>query len=340
MADELSDLQAETDETPSVEDASPPDFSEAGGDEPRGPSLADMLRQRELDISDDATDDDILSRFEELETAAEERDRLKAENEQYQQWYARQQTQPQQKQEPEPQKAPEAPKAEQPQRPEWNDTWEAYLEPGPNGTVVIAKEHRGAVDPSLPQKYMAYKRWERDRVKQLLDRSDDLFDESRLESKFAEVEERAYKRAVEELRKERQQETIQSFEQKLVQEISPWFKDKSGSITSVGRVFNDSYYANLEKGMSPEEAVEYAKFLTHRQTGQSPWEKPEDEVPEQTPQSKKAVLRKRKNNGTNRLPQAPVKRGRVAEEILHAPSPRELEESWASLMKQEAGIES
>lgn len=334
MADAPDAEQVETDSSEAL------DVEGAGVDSPdvSPPSFVDALRQRGLEISDEATDDDVISRMEELESAYEERERLKHENAQLQAWRASQQQQA-----PDPAPPAEEPEAEKkpsaPPRPEWNRDWEQYLTTDDRGRVVIRKEDVGAVDPQLPQKYVAWMKWKEEQLEKVLSRSDDLFDESRFETIKKEAEEAAYKRAIEEFEKRQKQSQVQTYLEKYEEQHSGWLKSESGGFTPVGDVFNEALASALERGLAPQESVEYAEYVTQKRTGKSPWaEGSESDEPAPTPQQKKTRLRRTTNNGVNRIAQQPVRRSKPTEEI-EPPNGRQLADSWASQMRQKAGIE-
>src|SRR5690606_24433547 len=268
-------------------------------------SLASLLRQKNFDIDDDATDDDVLSHMEELESAAEERERLRQENEQYKVWYAQQQAhKPEAKPEPEPQ--PAKPESKAPEVPEWDEAWEGWLTQDDRGNIVVRPELRGAVDPSLPQKYMTYKKWERERLRALL-KQESSFDPSSLDGKFQEVEERAYKRALEEFEKKLQQTATQSYLQKYEQDNASWLNADQ----QLRNLLSDRVAEFIQRGFSPEEAVQYAQFDVERQTGKAPWKTADAEAnePPPTPKQRRVSFRaKAKNNGHNRIAQEPVQR--------------------------------
>jgi hypothetical protein len=52
--------------------------------------------------------------------------------------------------------------------PDWNPEWEKYLALDDRGNVVVPQQYLGAVDAGLPQKYLAYRRWQQEQQQKLL----------------------------------------------------------------------------------------------------------------------------------------------------------------------------
>lgn len=337
MADENDDTFSEEDEAlieTTAASAPPVDFA-AGADEPglSAPSLASVLRRHNLDIDEDADDKDIISRFNELETAYEERERLRQENEQYRTMLARQQQQehPAPKAEENP---PEPAKPKTPEVPDWDESWEGWLTQDERGHVVVRQEYRGAVDPSLPEKYMKYKRWERDRLKQLL-RQESSFDPTSLDGKFQEVEERAYKRALEEFQKTQQQSATRSYLDQYQQQNADWLQDPE-----MYRLMNSTVSTFLERGFSAEEAVKYGQMEVQHATGKTPWAKQDEEspTPPPTPVQRRVNLRaKAKTNGHSPIPQTPVPKREAMTQNASAPkSVKQLKNRYVAAFNEAA----
>lgn len=333
------DVEATDVESDDTLDQSPvADLSRAGGDDPTlsPPSLASLLRSRQFDIDDDATDDDVIARMEELETAAEERERLRQENEQYRQMIA------QQRQQPAPEPKAEEPKPPAPKTvdvPDWDESWEGWLTTDDRGAIVVRQEYRGAVDPTLPEKYMKYKKWEREQFRKIITQGSQ-FDESRLDERLKAEREAIRKELLEEFEKKQQHAKTTSLLDQYEEQHKSWLYQSPGVLSPLGTALNNSLSEYLGYGIPTDKALKLAQADVAEHTGQRPWVSEEkDEAPAKTPAQKRVALRRMKTNGSGRLPQAPVRRARAADEILETPSVRQLSESWASQLKAAAGID-
>lgn len=70
--------------------------------------------------------------------------------------------------------------------------------------------------------------------------------------------------------------------------------------TRVGALLNERVGYHLERGLTPQEAVDYAQYDVQRQTGQTPW-LPAEPTPQQVRQQKKNELESRARGGANSI---------------------------------------
>lgn len=331
-----------------VDDVPAVDTAVVGVDEPAvGPSLAALLRQREFDLSDDVTDDDVISRFEELETTADAYERLKGQYEQLQhQLYQKQQ--PVEK----PAESVLAKVEEEeliPSPPELDVASRAILEVA--FTQGLVKEGPGGFlttdDVSMRSRVDTYNEWvskKREYDKEWGDPR--KVAERVIESRLVKEREALRQEILEEIRKDQTQQNQRGYLDQYGVQNAQWLYGADGaSFTHAGAVFDAALSYYLRHGHEPQKAVRLAQYDTKETTGQAPWESsakdavvPDEPAP--TPQSKKNILRRKaKTNGHNRLNQAPVTPRRAAPS--HVPSgavsPRELQRSWEREIYQALG---
>lgn len=72
------------------------------------------------------------------------------------------------------------------------------------------------------------------------------------------------------------------------------------ALSRVGQALDQRVSFHLERGLSPQEAVEYAQFDVQRQTGMTPWVKTEP-TPQEVRQQKKSELESRARGGANSI---------------------------------------
>lgn len=333
MAKQNSDPEPEQ-ELDAVEVDSPePELS--GGDEPgmAQSSLASILRSHNFEFEDDVADEDIVSRMSELEEAYEERERLKQENLQYRTQLAQRQQQPEQQ---EPAETPEAPANPSREIPPSSDLWEGMLTTDDRGNVVLREEWRGSADPSIPEKYLTRKKWERENLQKFFEDPRSFIGDNNDEDRIKNLRDELKKELLEEFRAEQQQESAKSFMESYAETHADWLYE-NGDYSRIGNLFNERVSAAINGGFSPKEAIEYAEAIVEKQTGQSPWQASEEDPDEPPARSKRVQLRRRQVNGKNRIPQGPVEKRKPGDSPRVVESYSELRDEYRNEMLQALG---
>lgn len=71
----------------------------------------------------------------------------------------------------------------------------------------------------------------------------------------------------------------------------------SGTLSRLGQAVDERFRLHMSRGLSAQEAIEYAQFDVQRQTGQSPWVRQTEQTPAAVREQKRAELESRGRNG-------------------------------------------
>lgn len=156
----------------------------------------------------------------------------------------------QQKQQPAPQ-APEAPKPKW-QAKEYDRGWKHLLKKDEHGGIVPIST---GIDPTLPQKYLEYHDWQDEQLFKML-QDPRAFFKPLIEEDLAEVETKAYQRAMQDFQQALQVEQQRQQTSQLLQEHNAWLYQRDGQ----GRTLVDvrGYPVLSEAGRKYASAVNFA----------------------------------------------------------------------------------
>lgn len=206
---------------------------------------------------------------------------------------------------PEPASTPEQPKK----------PWQPPVEYPQNASRYLTRNEQGLAEwkPDTPAEVRAHAEkwiaWKNDIAETLLERPDIFFNE--ILPKFIDEHARKVIEPFYEQKtaQERQAEFFAAFEQ----QHADWLFSKDPTtgqpdwrmFSQIGQLLNDRVGVHLQRGASPQEALEYAQYDVQRQTGQSPWTPPAaapDPV-QVREQNRQKTLRKPLGNAAQAVPQ-------------------------------------